>query len=314
MRLLRGTNKATCPKTGVVATIGNFDGIHLGHQALLQALNVKAKALNLPSMLIVFEPQPHEFFQQSTPLPRLTNFREKWRILEKLNIDYVACLRFDAKLSSLTAEQFAEDVLFEALSIQHLLVGEDFRFGNERLGDVSLLQTIATGLNREVSVCADVLAEGVRVSSTAIRSLLKTYQLKEAESLLGRPYKMCGRVVHGQKLGRTIGVPTANIAVKRKALPMTGVFCVKATRASGEVCAGIANLGTRPTVDGTTHHLEVHLFDFDDDLYGEHLEVSFLHHLREEVKYPTFDALVAQIKTDILEARALMPSLISEIE
>jgi riboflavin kinase / FMN adenylyltransferase len=310
MRLLRGVQSATCLNSDTVATIGNFDGVHCGHQVLLQALKKEANRQNLPTLVVLFEPQPYEYFQNSSTTARLTHFKEKWRQLKRLDIDYVACLRFNNALASMSAHDFARQLIFSHLQVKTLFIGEDFRFGSERAGDVHFLKHIAADVGAELTIYPDVLSEKARISSTRIREMLKEGALTQAATLLGRSYSMYGRVVEGDKLGRTFGVPTANIRPGRTVLPMTGVFCVSVRRSNGLIYQGVANLGRRPTVDGLTNRLEVHLFDFDGSLYGEHLEVFFLHQLRGEVKFPSLEALITQIKADILEARALFPRLI----
>jgi riboflavin kinase / FMN adenylyltransferase len=310
MRLLRGIQAATGLGSDTVATIGNFDGIHCGHQALLEALKKEANRQNLPTLVVLFEPQPHEYFQGPSASTRITNFNEKWRILSQFKIDYVCCLRFNHALAMMKAHDFAKHIIFSTLRVKTLFIGEDFRFGAERAGDVTLLKQIAMHQHAQLEIYPDVVSESMRISSTRIRAVLKAGLLKEAVTLLGRPYSMYGRVVMGAQLGRTFGVPTANIKLGRAQRPITGVFCVTVKRDNGLTYHGVANVGSRPTVDGLTHRLEVHLFDFDGLLYGEHLEVLFLHRLRGEVKFPSLEALIAQIKADIVEARALFPRLI----
>ncbi len=312
MRLLRGVKGAAVLHSDTVAAIGNFDGVHCGHQALLQALKKEANQQQLPTLVVLFEPQPHEYFHRLSASTRLTNFKEKWRVLSRSGIDYVCCLRFNDMLASMSADTFARQLIFSSLRIKTLLIGEDFRFGAGRAGDVTLLKQIAHEQNASLHIYPDVVSKDVRISSTRIREALKAGALTDAAMLLGRPYSMYGRVVVGDKLGRTFGVPTANIQPRRAVLPMTGVFCVTVRRQNGAMYQGVANLGQRPTVDGLTNRLEVHLFDFEGSLYGEHLEVFFLHHLRGEVKFPSLEALIAQIKADIVEARALFPRLMDE--
>ncbi|MDF1678199.1 MAG: bifunctional riboflavin kinase/FAD synthetase [Legionellaceae bacterium] len=310
MRLLRGIQGATVLKTDTVATIGNFDGVHGGHRALLQALKTIGQQKKLPTLVVLFEPQPHEYFRGTSASARLTNFKEKWRILSQFNIDYVCCLPFNTRLSRMSADDFARQLIFSSLRVNTLLMGEDFRFGAGRLGDLSLLKHISKEMGATLQVYSDFVFQGARISSTRIRQSLKAGKLNDAAKLLGRPYSMYGRVVMGAQLGRTFGVPTANINPQRLILPMTGVFCVKVKRSNGLTYEGVANLGRRPTVDGLTNRLEVHLFDFEGSLYHEHLEVFFLHQLRGEVKFPSLEALIAQIKADIVEARALFPRLV----
>lgn len=313
MKLLRSVYGANMPEQGTVATIGNFDGVHRGHQALLQALKSEGRRLNLPTLVVLFEPQPLEYFSPEHASARLTNFKEKWRQLSQLGIDYIACLGFNSKLASMHAEVFAEHVIFSKFQTKLLLVGEDFRFGQGRRGDLALLKHLAAQHDCDVKIYSDMMLASTRVSSTQIRGLLDAGHMNDAAELLGRPYSMYGRVVFGDGIGRTWGVPTANIQLKRLVLPFIGVFCVKVRRANGQELQGVANIGRRPTIDGLTNRLEVHLFDFDDSLYHEHLEVYFLHKLRGEVKFSSLDALISQIKTDILDAKTILPRLETQI-
>jgi len=314
MRLLRGRVSGQAPSSHVIATIGNFDGVHHGHQALIRTLVEQARSQQLKTLVLLFEPQPHEYFHQDVSHPRLSGFKEKYVLLKALGVDYVCCLRFDKALASMTADDFAHDILFQWLRVKHLYIGHDFCFGRGREGTPQKLQTIASHYDATVTVFDDVMDAGIRVSSTEVRSLLSQGQLKQAAMKLGRLYSISGRVQKGQALGRTFGVPTANMTVRQKPLPLAGVFCVQVTRACGAQHLGVANLGKRPTVDGMKTILEVHVLDFSGSLYGEVLNVSFLHHLREEKKFSSFDALIAQIKTDILEARALMPQLVQDFQ
>jgi riboflavin kinase / FMN adenylyltransferase len=314
MKLLRAVHGATSmPEQGTVATIGNFDGVHRGHQALLQALKAEGRRLNLPTLVVLFEPQPQEYFNPEKSSARLTNFKEKWRQLSQIGIDYIACLGFNNALASMPANVFAEDLIFSKFQTKSLFVGEDFRFGHGRTGDLALLKRLAAQKDCDVLVYSDVMLESARVSSTRIRGLLNAGRMRDAADLLGRPYSMYGRVVFGDGIGRTWGVPTANIQLKRLMLPFTGVFCVNVRRANGRMYQGVANVGRRPTIDGLTNRLEVHLFDFDGSLYHEHLEVYFLHKLRGEVKFASLDALISQIKTDILDAKTIFPRLEPQI-
>ncbi len=310
MRLLRHiqVQDATCLPVDTVATIGNFDGVHCGHQALLQALKREAHRQHLPTLVVLFEPQPHEYFQ-STPEPavistRLTSLTEKWRMLATMNIDYVCCLRFNQSLAAMSADDFAEEIIFSRLRVKQLFIGEDFRFGAGRAGNIKLLEKTASNAGAALKIYPEVKSGNNRISSTRIRKMLKQGMLDEAKMLLGRSYSLYGRVVMGEQLGRTFGVPTANIQLRQRALPMTGVFCVTVKRSNGGTYQGVANLGRRPTIDGLSNRLEVHVFDFEGSLYHEHLEVFFLHRLRDEVKFPSFEALIQQIKADVVEARA----------
>jgi len=306
MELIRGLHNLRPRHRGCVATIGNFDGVHLGHQAVLGQLAEKADELGVPAVVITFEPQPQEYFSHGEIPPRLTRFREKLRALRRFSVDRVLALQFNDALAELSAETFIRQVLLDGLDIRHLVVGDDFRFGKGREGDFAMLQQTGAGQGFEVVNMHTFTLDGARVSSTRIREALQRGDLSLAEQMLGRPYRMCGRVAHGNKLGRTIGFPTANIFLHRKKTPVDGVFAVEMFGIGGEPVAGVANVGTRPTVDasGTRSLLEVHLFDFDGDIYGRHVHVDFLHRIREERRFASFDALKAQILNDAAEARA----------
>lgn len=302
MELIRGINNLRPQHHGCVATIGNFDGIHLGHQAMLRQLEKQAKALNLPLTVITFEPQPQEFFHGDSP-PRLTRLREKIDALTTERVDQMLCLSFNKALAEMPADDFIKDILVDGLGIRYLLVGDDFRFGKGRKGDYPMLQTAGAPLGFEVASIDTVDIEGERVSSTRIRENLLHGKMAMAERLLGRPYKMCGRIAHGDKRGRSIGFPTANIHLHRKASPVEGVFAVEMTGINDTPLKGVANVGTRPTVCGTRALLEVHLFDFDQDIYGRHVGVNFLHKIRDEQRFDSIDELVKQITQDAADAR-----------
>ncbi len=306
MELIRGLHNLRPRHRGCVATIGNFDGVHLGHQAVLGQLAEKADTFGVPAVVITFEPQPQEYFSHGEIPPRLTRFREKLRALRRFSVDRVLSLQFNHSLAELSAEQFIQQVLLDGLDIRYLVVGDDFRFGKGRGGDFAMLQRVGAEQGFEVVNMHTFSQGGERVSSTRIREALQRGELSEAEQMLGRPYRMCGRVAHGNKLGRTIGFPTANIFLHRKKTPVDGVFAVEMFGIDGEPVAGVANVGTRPTVDesGTRSLLEVHLFDFDGDIYGHYVHVDFLHRIREERRFESFDALKAQILKDADEARA----------
>lgn len=306
MELIRGIHNLRPRHRGCVATIGNFDGVHLGHQAVLGQLAEKAGELGLPAVVITFEPQPQEYFSHGDIPPRLTRFREKLRALRRFAVDRVLSLQFNQALAELSADEFIQQVLLDGLDIRYLVVGDDFRFGKGRGGDFAMLQQVGVAHGFEVVNMHTFSQAGDRVSSTRIREALLRGELVAAEQMLGRPYRMCGRVAHGNKLGRTIGFPTANIFLHRKKTPVDGVFAVEMFGIEGEPVAGVANVGTRPTVDetGTRSLLEVHLFDFADDIYGRYVHVDFLHRIREERRFDSFDALKAQILNDAAEARA----------
>jgi riboflavin kinase/FMN adenylyltransferase len=308
MELIRGLHNLKPRHQGCVATIGNFDGVHLGHQAVIRQVMDKAKELGLPVVVITFEPQPQEFFCPDDVPARLTRFREKLLVLESLFVDRVLCLRFNRHLASLTADEFVQRILVNGLGIKYLVVGDDFKFGKDRSGDFEYLQSIGPELGFEVSDTDSFSFAGERVSSTGIRTALETGDLLLAKQMLGRDYGMCGRVAHGDKRGRTIGFPTANIYLHRKSSPLYGVYSVqlhsKHPQIGGRVVNGIANVGQRPTVGGTRTLLEVHLFDFAGDIYGAYVDVTFLQKIRDEQRFESFEALKAQIVRDVEQAKA----------
>jgi riboflavin kinase/FMN adenylyltransferase len=289
--------------TGTVATIGNFDGVHLGHQFVINKIIQQSKALGLPSMVISFEPSAKEFFLANQAPARLTNFREKFSLLDRFGIDRFVCLKFNHDLSSMPAETFIKNILVEKLQIKHLTVGDNFRFGKDRKGDLELLKNFSEKLNYIVEDTNSFINDGKRVSSTSIREFLNQGNLEAATKMLGRKYSMSGHVIHGDKKGRTIGFPTANIPIRRKNCAINGVFAVTITRADGSEHTGVANIGHRPTVGGTRTQLEVHLFNFSDQVYGEFLKVTFYKKLRNEKKFDSFDALKNQIKQDAKSAQ-----------
>lgn len=311
MRLIRGltnlkmlSGQADSPLAeGCVATIGNFDGVHLGHQTIIDQVKSKSRALNLPSVVMVFEPLPREFFQGRDAPPRLMGFRQKLETLAAANIDIVLCLKFDDRFRGYSAMGFIDDVLINWLAVSHLVVGDDFRFGCDRAGDFALLEEVGKTAGFSVENTRTVTVAGERASSTLIRNLLQENQLERAESLLGGGYRIQGRVVYGRQLGRKIGSPTANILL-RQMPALRGVYVVSVTLENGTTQDGVANIGLRPTVDGKQPALEVHLFDFTGTLYGQHISVVFRHGLRDEEKFDSVDALKAQIARDFDAARA----------
>jgi len=308
MKLLRGFSPIPAFAGGTVATIGNFDGVHLGHQALLACLKAKALEFQLPLVVLLFEPQPVEFFRGKQAPARLSSLREKLDRLLSCQVDYVYCLQFNKNLAEMSPERFATSFFFSLLQVRYLLVGADFRFGHARLGDVNLLKNLAKNEHCVTDIFPDFIQKNQRISSTKIRETLSRGDLTEAATLLGRAYSLCGRVIHGAGSGRTWGVPTANLAMSRRVLPLTGVFCVQVRLSNGNILNGVANLGRRPTVDGTKNVLEIHLFDFNSNLYGDMLQVLFLHKLRDEVKFPSLAALIEQIHNDVAAAKAKFSS------
>lgn len=301
--LIRGLHNLRHQIPKCVATIGNFDGVHLGHQQLLHTLKQEAGALNVPSVVILFEPQPNEFFATDKPTPRLMRLREKFLGLRKLHVDYVICLKFDQKLANMPAEDFVKKILMDQLGVRKVMIGDDFHFGYKRSGDLHLLKQLGQKYHFSVQALDTHSANGERISSTRIREALQHGDLKTAEKLLGKPFAISGHVVHGDKRGRQIGFPTLNILLQRKISPISGVFVVKVFGIADHPLNGVANVGNRPTVDGTRNVLEVYVFDFDQTIYGAWLYVEFIHKLREEKRFESFEKLKEQIKSDAQQAR-----------
>lgn len=302
MELIRGIHNLKTNHHGCVLTIGNFDGVHLGHQQVLNQVSEQAAARGLPSAVMTFEPQPLELFAPNKAPARLTRLRDKFVQLSKLNIDRLLCVNFNAHFANLSAEQFIRDLLVTKLGVKFLVVGDDFCFGKGRSGNFAMLQQAGKQYGFEVVSTQSFCLQQQRVSSTAIRAALASDDLAAASTMLGRQYSINGRVSHGRKLGRTIGFPTANIPLKRCVSPVSGVYVVEA-HGLDQPLGGVANIGQRPTVNGVRQQLEVHLFDFHGNLYGKQLEVTLLHKLRDEHKFESFDALKQQIELDAEAAR-----------
>ncbi|GMG88592.1 bifunctional riboflavin kinase/FAD synthetase [Biformimicrobium ophioploci] len=313
--LIRGLHNLRPRHRGCVATIGSFDGVHLGHQGIIRQLGRRSESLGLPSVAIIFEPQPHEYFSGERAPARLMRFKEKVLALFEAGVDRVLCLQFNAQLRNLTAEQFVQQVLVDGLGVRHLVVGDDFRFGCDRSGDYAMLQRAGAEQGFSVEDTETLLVDGERVSSTRIRQALQDADFTLARRLLGRPYRISGLVARGRQLGRNLGAPTANVHLHRYRSPLVGVYTVRArmSRAADfsavgdarAVIDGVANVGFRPTVEGEGAKplLEVHLFDFNGDLYGREIEVEFLHKLRDEQKFESLEILKAQIAQDFRDAR-----------
>jgi riboflavin kinase/FMN adenylyltransferase len=304
MELVFGLHNLTRNSEPCVATIGNFDGVHLGHQAVIGQLAEKAAQMKLPITLITFEPTPAEYFMQEKAPARLTTFREKYITLKRFSIDRVFVLPFNERLATMPADDFIRDILIDGLCIRHLVVGDDFRFGKGRAGNFELLEKWGSENNFAVVSMPSFRVDGERVSSSGIRAALAAGDFDRAERMLGRHYHMTGKVAHGDKRGRQWGFPTANINMKRKVIPLRGIFAVEVFGLEHEPVFGVANLGTRPTVDGVRTLLEVHLFDFDEQIYGKRINVVFRHKIRDEVRFDSFDALKAQIARDVDSAKA----------
>ncbi|MBP3141012.1 bifunctional riboflavin kinase/FAD synthetase [Aliivibrio fischeri] len=303
MELIRGIHNITPDHKGCVMTIGNFDGVHLGHQQVLQQVKSKAKELDLPSVVMTFEPQPMEFFAKEKAPARLTRLRDKFVQLKKLEIERLLCINFNQKFAEQSADEFVEDLLVRLLDVKFLVVGDDFCFGKHRKGNFAMLQEAGKKHGFEVVNTQSFCLQQQRVSSTAIRSALLHNKLDDVATMLGRHYSITGRVSHGRKLGRTIGFPTANIPLKRCVSPVSGVYVVQAKDSEGKQLGGVANIGHRPTVNGARQQLEVHFFDYKGNLYGQQLDVELLYKLRDEHKFESFDALKQQIELDSQAAR-----------
>ncbi|MCU0835082.1 MAG: bifunctional riboflavin kinase/FAD synthetase [Chromatiaceae bacterium] len=304
MRIIRGLHNLRPRDRGCVATIGNFDGVHLGHRAIFQRLRERGKALGLPTTVITFEPQAMEYFAPDAAPARLTRLREKLAALADCGIDQVVLLEFGPRLSQMGARDFVRGLLIDGLAVRHLLVGDDFRFGRGREGGYALLEAVGRDHGFAVEDLHTVTHGEERVSSTRIREALARGDLDLARHLLGRPYRICGRVAHGDKRGRTIGFPTANVDLHRRASPLRGVYAVVLHGLAEHPWPGVANIGFRPTVGGARRHLlEVHLFDFAGEIYGRHVQVEFRLKLREERKFASFEELRVQIDRDAAAAR-----------
>jgi riboflavin kinase/FMN adenylyltransferase len=303
MELIRGMHNLRERHRGCVATIGNFDGVHLGHQHMIAAVRARASELGLPAAVLTFEPTPREYFEGPAAPSRLTRLREKLEALALYGVDRVVVVRFDRRLQAMGADEFVERLLVYGLGVRHLVIGHDFQFARRREGNVGTLRAAGARRGFTVEEVDQFLVDGERVSSSLVRDALVRGDLDRATQLLGRPYRMAGRVRLGRKLGRKLGFPTANLALHRKVVPLWGIFAVRATGAGLADHPAVASLGTRPTVDGTDPLLEVHLFDFDGNLYRRYLDVDFIARLRDERKFESLDALVAQMHRDAAAAR-----------
>lgn len=303
MKLIRGITNLKFNNNGCIATIGNFDGLHQGHQALLSHTVKLAKSLGLPSVLITFEPHPQEFFRPQLAAPRLTRLREKLEYLQASGIDQVLVLHFNAKLADMSAEDFVRKVLVKGLHVQHLIVGDDFHFGKDRKGDFAFLQQQGEHYHFSVESTPTLQYQDRRISSQWVREALQQGDLNLAEILLARPYVLTGKVAHGNKKGRELGFPTANIHLFRRASPLSGVFAVKVHGINERIYYGAANVGNRPTISGGRVLLEIHIFDLNESIYGKHLQVEFVKKLRDEKRYDNLEVLVAQIAKDVVDAK-----------
>jgi riboflavin kinase / FMN adenylyltransferase len=303
MRILRSVPVAARAPSAL--TIGNFDGVHVGHQAMLACLQDAARAGGLIPCAMTFEPHPREFFAPDQAPTRLTSLREKLELLGDQGIDTTYVMRFDYRFAQIAADQFIERILVRGAGVRYLLIGDDFRFGARRSGDLNVLKAHATRLGYVVEAMTSVIVDGERVSSTAVREALAAGKLARATRLLGRPYSISGRVVRGDGLGRKLGYPTANIQMKHNRPPLTGIFAVEVHGAGDTALRGVASLGVRPTVkQNGAPVLEAYLFDFEGDIYGRHLRVDFVEKLRDEENYRDLATLTRQIGCDVENARA----------
>jgi len=291
---------------GSVATIGAYDGLHLGHQALLDKVLVTARSENLPSVVMSFEPTPREFFQAEKPPARLMRFREKYEALAAAGVDVFFCPRFNTSMKEIAADTFIRQILIHALNVKHLVIGDDFRFASQRSGNFDLLRHAGTNLGFTVEQVSSVLQNDERASSTAIRQALWDGDLNRATCLLGRNYRMSGRVIVGQRLGRTLGYPTANVNLNRRQSPVMGIFAVRVSGKGWGPLDAVASVGTRPTFDGVKPLLEVHIFDFERDIYGEYIHVDFVARLRSEEKFDDAEQLIKQMDIDSEMARKVL--------
>ena len=306
MELIRGKYNLRPSHQGCAVTIGNFDGLHLGHRAVLARLIGRARELDLPATVMSFEPTPREYFMGAAAPPRLARFREKFAGLVAAGVDRLFCARFDAAMAALSPQDFIREYLVDGLGTRYLVIGDDFRFGRNRAGDFGTLGAAGAEYGFEVADTPTCVLDGQRVSSTAVRAALAAGDLGLARRLLGRHYGMTGRVIEGRRLGMTLGFPTANLRPGRRVLPVKGVFAVLVKGVGDRPWPAVANLGTRPTVDGTEPLLEAHLFDYSGDLYGRRITVEFVARLRDERRFDDINSLTAQLRRDAELARRLL--------
>lgn len=293
-------------REGSVATIGSYDGVHLGHRKLLDTVLEQSRVEDLPSVVMSFEPMPKEYFSSSSPPARLMRFREKFEALADYGIDIFYCPRFDERMKSIASDTFIRQLLIQTLNVRHLVIGDDFRFAKARQGNIEQLLRAGRALEYKVHQVASVLEDGERVSSTTIREALWAGELDVATRLLGRYYRMSGKVIEGEHLGRKLGFPTANVNLRRRQSAVMGIFAVRVAGLGGEPLDAVASVGTRPTFGGTKPILEVHIFDFDDDIYGKYIHVDFVARLRSELKFDEVEDLVEQMHRDAASARAIL--------
>jgi len=306
MELVRGLHNISPCHRGCVLTVGNYDGVHLGHQELIGVLKRRAAELNSTATVLVFEPNSKEFIDPDGAPPRLSRWREKFLALASYGVERLVTVRFNDCMRAMTPQAFVEELIVEKLGTRHMVVGHDFRYGSKAGGTIESLRIAGQTRGFGVEEVAPFVSDGVRVSSTAVRERLARADYAGAARLLGRPYRMTGRVVHGRRLGRTLGFPTANLRLMRRKSPVSGILAVWAHGIDSRPLAGVASLGTRPTVNGVEPLLEVHVFDFSGDLYGREIEVEFVAKLRDEIKFDSLDAMTEQMQVDSARARDLL--------
>jgi riboflavin kinase/FMN adenylyltransferase len=307
MDFVRGLHNLRPRHRGCVVTIGAFDGIHLGHQEMIRVLRARAREYALPAVVIAFEPTPREYFSKGTPPARLTRFRERFEALAGYGVDRFVCMRFDERFRSMTQDVFIDRVLVQALGVRHIVVGHDFRFASDR-GSVATLRAAGPANGFDVTEVPPFELDGERVSSSLIREALERGDVSRAARFLGRPYRITGKVIQGEKLGRKLGFPTANLRLHRRATPVGGIFAVRVSGCGLTHAPGVASLGTRPAVNGKELLLEAHVFDFSGDLYRRYVHVDFIERLRDELWFPSIDALVEQMHKDAAQARQILAS------
>ena len=309
MQLIRSINNFPygLVKNGCILTIGAFDGLHLGHQCLLEHVIKKSLESGLPSVVMSFEPTPGEFFSQDKPPARLMRFREKYQALKKLGIDIFFCPRFDEKVQNLKADDFIRQLLIQKLNLKYLVIGDDFHFARNRSGNYKQLKKVKELLEFEIKKISSIIVNDKRTSSTLIRGLLDRGKLTEAGHFLGKPYQMSGRVIVGNQLGRELGYPTANINIQRLQSALMGIFAVKVHGISSNPLDAVASLGIRPTFyEGKKPLLEVHIFNFNKDIYGRYIDIDFISKIRDEIKFNSADALIEQMHKDAIDAKKIL--------
>lgn len=306
MELVRGLHNLRPKHRGCVLTIGAFDGIHRGHQEMIRIVREQAQVHGLPAALLSFEPTPREYFAKATPPARLTRFREKCNALAMYGVDRFVCLRFDERMRSMLQEAFTRDILIDGLGVRHVVVGHDFRFARDLVGNVETLRAFGLQHDFGVTEVPPFEIDGERVSSSKIREALEAGDMARAAKLLGRPYRMTGKVIEGAKLGRKLGFPTANLRPHRRATPLAGIFAIRVSGAGLHNAPGVASLGTRPAVNGKELLLEVHVLDFKGVLYRQYVHVDFIERLRDERWFPNVEELVVQMHKDAQQAREIL--------